>query len=74
MEIQVQKENLSEHDTGGGYREVVANIRIDETLPPGMQRRVLIYEALGAMLDYVLTHEQLGDISDTLNDALDQLT
>ena len=73
MEIHVHKENLSEHDIGGGYRDVVANIWIDETLSPGMQRKALIYEVLGAMLDYAFTHDQLEDISGTLNDALDQL-
>lgn len=73
MEIHVQKENLRHFDTGGGYREVTAYIKIDGTISPRMRRKALIYETLGAMFDYTFTHEQIEDIADTLNDALDQL-
>ena len=73
MEITLTKSDISEYDTGGGTREVEAVITIDSKLSPRLQRQVAIYETLGCMLGYALTHEQLETITDTLGDVLDQL-
>jgi len=74
MEIEVkQDEALSQFDTGGGTREIKTIITIDNGLSPRNKRAALIYETLGACLDYVLTHEQVERLKDTLMDALDQL-
>ncbi|KKL62850.1 hypothetical protein LCGC14_2180960 [marine sediment metagenome] len=73
MEITVIKADLSNAETGGGFREVKAEITLDSSLPYRQQRNTLLYEALGSMLDYVISHEELLDISIALGDALDQL-
>ena len=73
MEITVHKVDLSTADTGGGYREVKADITIDSSLPYRQQRGALIYEALASMLDDVIGHNNLLDIANTLGDSLDQL-
>ena len=74
MDIEVRRNHeLSGHDTGGGTREVRGVIEIDSNLHPREQRHVLIYETLGCCLDYVLPHQQLEDLADTISDALDQL-
>ena len=54
MEIKVFKDNqMSEHDTGRGYREVSAEIHIDASFHPRLQRHVLIYEVLGLCFDKI---------------------
>jgi len=54
-------------------RTVQAEIIIDGDQPKRIQRHALIYETLGACLDFLFTHEQIDDLTDTLVDALDQL-
>lgn len=73
MDITIHKESLRGYDTGGGTREVSAFISVESDYPERLQRKVVIYETLGACLDYVLSHEKLEDLADTLVDALDQL-
>jgi hypothetical protein len=74
MEIRINRENLSHYDTGGGYRETSADIYIDETSNPRQQRRTVIYETLGALLDPFETNgEFIESLTDALIDALDQL-
>jgi hypothetical protein len=38
-----------------------------------MQRKVAIYEALAAMFQFMIAHEQLEDIAENICDVLDQL-
>ena len=73
MEITVHKEGLSEWDTGGGVRDLTCRITIDSNLSPRIQRQVVIYETLGALMGQTLSHRQLEDLTDHLIDALDQL-
>ena len=73
MEITVHKADLSGVDSGGGYREVKAEITIDSSMPYRQQRRALIYETLASMLGDVIEHNNLLDIANTLDGALDQL-
>lgn len=72
MEFTVVLEPLTTR-TGGGTREVLSIITIDSNLDAHTQRRVLIYEALGSMLDYILSHDQLDEITYRLEDVLDQM-
>jgi len=74
MEIVVKKEDISEHDTGGGYREVTALITIDETLAPRMQRHVAMCETLGILLDPLeMDVDFIDEIALKLGEVLDQL-
>ena len=65
--------SLKYHDTGGGCRETFASIFVDDSLTKRQQRKVVIYETLGSLLEYAITHEQLEDIADKLMSALDQI-
>lgn len=74
MEIKVERDNtLGHYDTGGGVRDVNCLITINGDLPLRVQRQVAIYETLGTLLGYSLSHRQLEDITDTIMDVLDQL-
>jgi len=74
MEIAIKKENLSEYNIGGGYRELEAVITVDSTLPPRMQRHVAIYETLGLLLDPLeVEPDKIDEIANKLNEVLDQL-
>lgn len=73
MQIRVQQENLSPYGLGGGTRTSSCDIVIDGTRHPREQRRILLYETLGCILGYCLTHEQIDDVADVIADALDQL-
>jgi hypothetical protein len=61
------------HDCGGGYRTTRGEIYIDSSLPQRMKRKIALYESLGSLLEYSLTHEQIEDISDVLLSVLDQI-
>lgn len=61
------------YDTGGGCRETTSVIHIDESLSQRVKRSVAIYETLGSLLEYTVSHEQLEDITGVLVDVLDQL-
>lgn len=65
--------SLRNHDSGGGYRITKADIYIDSSLSQRMKRKVVLYEALGSLLEYSVTHDQLEDISDVLVTVFDQL-
>lgn len=74
MDIKISKEDLSQHDTGGGYRESLTNIVVDSTDSLRHQRRTIIYETLGAILDPFETNaEYIECLTDAIVDALDQL-
>lgn len=74
MEIQVIRDKeMAGYNTGGGLREVKAVIFIDDSLHPRTKRHIAIYETLGCCLDYVLSHNRLENLADTLLDVLDQL-
>ena len=72
VEITVIRADLSNADTGGGYREIVCNVTIDDTQSPWQQRQAVIYEALSALFPSV-SHEYILDACETLGEALDQL-
>jgi hypothetical protein len=72
MEITITTEDLSMVDSGGGHRRLLAEIHIDSNLPRRQQRQALLYETLGALLSYSISHENLLDIAIVLGDALDQ--
>ena len=57
MKLTVISEDLGGYDTGGGTREVAALVTVDKNLSPRQKRKVVLYEVLGACLDYVLPHE-----------------
>ena len=73
MEIKVTQEDMGAYDSGGGCREVIANIVIDEKLHPRMKRVAVVYEVLGSCLGYMLSHESLDDITNAVVEGLDQL-
>lgn len=73
MEITIEKNNGILGNFDDGCREVEATITLASNLPTRRQRETVIYEALAAMLGYVIPHNQLLDITNTLMDALDQV-
>lgn len=74
MEITVRQDSTMRHfDTGGGVREVCMTITVDDKLEFRLKRQVVIYEVLGGLLGYAVTHELLENIAEKINDALDQL-
>ncbi len=73
MEIAVQRDDLSALDCGGGYRLVSAEIFVDSHQSVRQQCQAAIYETLGLMLDNVISHERLQEMTDTLGEVLDQL-
>lgn len=72
-EFKVFKEDLRHFDTGGGFREVVAEIHIDTSLPIERQRVCLFHEILGTYLGSVVCRETLEEIAETLNEGLREL-
>jgi len=72
MDVQVNLEPLPHVDTGGGFREVKAEITIDSTQPRWRQRQAVIYETAASMLSSVLSHEAIIDLTIAIGDALDQ--
>ena len=74
MDITVNKEDLSQHDCGGGYRETDITITIDKTLSPRLQRQAVIHETLGALIDpFEVNLELVAELTEKLGDAIDQL-
>jgi len=74
MEIVLLKEDLSQADTGGAYRDVIAHIVIDETLPRIKQRQSLIAEMLSLYLDPLeFRAEWTDDIAHKIAETLEQL-
>ena len=72
MDITVTKDDLSNHDTGGGIRVVKAEIIIDSSLPPLRQRESVIHEILGAYLGSVVSTDDISEIASSINDGLCQ--
>lgn len=74
MEIKVIKEDLSQVDCGGAYKEMAVSICVDKTLPLRRQRQALIYEVLSAYLDPIECQQaMMDDIANSIADALDEL-
>ena len=75
MQIILNKENLSEHDCGGGLRDITAMITIDSSLSPERQKQVAIFETLAARLDSEVEdrREYVQLLADDIVDALRQL-
>ena len=72
-DITIRKEDLSNHDTGGGIRRVTAEITIDSSQSPEMQQRAVVYEVLAAHLDIIITHDNILYLSSAVCDALNEL-
>lgn len=74
MEIKITKEDLSQVECGGAYREEEAKIIVDSTISPRMQRQAVIFEVLSLLLDPLeCSPDLIAEISYKLGDALDQL-
>ena len=72
-DITIRKEDLSNHDTGGGIRRVTTEITIDSSQSPEMQQRAVVYEVLAAHLDLFITHDNILYLSSAVCDALNEL-
>ena len=72
VDITVTKEDLSNHDTGGGTRLVTAQITVDSSLPLIRQRESLIHEILGAYLGIAISTEDIAEIAGSINDGICQ--
>ena len=72
-DVIVRTEDLSKVDCDGGFRRTITEVTIDCTQSWEKQERALIYELLSAMLDAIVSHEKILNITQTLGDALDQL-
>ena len=73
VEFTILKEDMSNHDTGGGVRLTKAEITIDSSLPAIRQREVLIHEMLGTYLGLVISTEDISEIASRLNEGICQL-
>lgn len=74
MEIEVRKEDLSQVDCGGAYRETRACIIVDSSLSPFKQRQALIYEVLSLHLDPLeCSRELMAEIAHVLAESLELL-
>lgn len=73
IKLNLVANSFSGYDTGGGIRDVKAEITIDSRLHPRVKRHLAIYEALGCALGFCFSHEQLEDLTDLIIDVLDQL-
>jgi len=74
MDIRVVKDaGLSEYDTGGGTRDVKTVVSVDTNLPLRRQKEVVIYEVLGSLLGFVISHELLEEITSKVMDGLEQI-
>ena len=73
-DIIIKKENFSQHDTGGGIRHTVSEITIDSSLSPELQLRAVVYEVLSSFLDSVISHEKLQYITESLCDAIGEIS
>jgi len=69
----VHKIDLSDHDTGGGFREVDATITIDSSLPVRRQEEALIYEMLGVYIGLVVSVDDIGEMASTIAGELELL-
>jgi len=69
----VHKVDLSDHDTGGGFREVDAVITIDSSLPRRRQEETLIHEILGVYLGPVVSTEDIGEMAGAIARELELL-
>ena len=72
-EVKIRKEDLSQIDSGGGYRESKTDITIDSSLSPRLQRQAVLYETLSALLSPLYSHKAIQNITEVLGDVLDQL-
>ena len=73
VDFTVIKEDLSNHDTGGGLRRVTAVITIDSSLPYIRQRESVIHEILGAYLGILISTDDITEIAGSINDGICQL-
>ena len=71
--IIVRKEDLSDYDSGGGYREVDARVTVDSSMSKHRQRVALIHEILGVFLGTVIPRENIEEIAEAIADGLRQL-
>ena len=69
-QITIKKEDLSEHDTGGGARVVKAKITVDSSLPPHRRKVALIHEILGVYLGAVVPRGNIEEIAEAIADGL----
>jgi len=69
----VHKIDLSDHDTGGGFREVDATITIDSSLPSRRQEEALIHEMLGVYLGMTVSVDDIGEMASTIARELELL-
>ena len=72
IDITVSKEDLSNHDTGGGTRIVKAEITVDSSLPLLRQREAVIHEILGVYLGIMVSTEDIAEVSSAVNDGIIQ--
>ena len=74
MEITIQRENLSQVDCGGAYREVDVKIFVDDSLPLIKQRQALIFELLSLYLDPLeCSGDLITEIAHKLAESLEEL-
>jgi hypothetical protein len=71
-QVQLQHEDLSAADTGGGVREVIVNIIVDSSLPVRRQKEAAVYELLGAYLATVVDQSDLEEIAEAIVDMLEE--
>ena len=71
--IDIHRENLSSHDTGGAFRVVNVDVTVDSSVSLNLQRVALIHEILGAYLGSFVSRSNLEEISEAINDGLNQL-
>ncbi|KKN22240.1 hypothetical protein LCGC14_0917410 [marine sediment metagenome] len=72
MEIEIKVEPLPHLDSGGGFREVSTVITIDSSQSRTNQRQAVIYETLASAISYVISHENLLNLTSLLGEALDE--
>jgi len=74
LEIEVIKEDLSQVDCGGAYREAKACIIVDSSLSPFKQRQALIFEVLSLHLDPLeCSCELITELARVLTESLELL-
>lgn len=74
MEIKITKEDLSQIECGGAYREEEVRIVVDSTISLRLQRQAVIFEVLSVLLDPLeCSGDFITEVTLKLGDALDQL-
>lgn len=74
MEIEIRKEDLSQIDCGGAYRDGKVYIMVDSSQSLIKQRQALIYEVLSLHLDPLECNMSLTtELAHILAECLEQL-